>query len=211
VSDERATAISDQRSAFSRQLPAAQPDKEFAMSILKKAFGSDSGAAPGEAEATLRLIASLSAPAGLEDRVYAGLRAARLSAAPDGASSRARILSWPTRPRLESNWMRSAAAAAIVFVVVGGGWGVYSRVQPVQPARVIVMPPRVAAPGGFSSAGAMRTPQTLNGPVVTHKAAVARQAAKDSAKAQSVRKTMHGSKGALASKAAAEPTVAPAK
>jgi hypothetical protein len=57
----------------------------------------------------------------------------------------------------------------------------------------------------------MRTPQTLNGPVVTHKAAVAPQSLKDSAKAAPVHKTMHGSKGSLASKAAAEPTVAPAK
>ena len=61
--------------------------------------------------------------------------------------------------------MRGAAAAAIVFVVVGGGWGVYLRVQPVQAPKVIAMP-RVSAGGGFSSAGAMRTPQTLNGPVL---------------------------------------------
>ena len=182
------------------------------MSILEKnGFEMDSGAAPGEVETTLRLVAGLSAPAGLEDRVLAGLRAARLSAAPNRALNKTRILSWPTRTRLESNWMRSAAAAAIVFVVVGGGWGVYSRVQPVQPARVIAMPPRVATTGGFSSAGAMRTPQTLNGPVVTHKATVTPQAAKDAAKAQPVRKTMRGSKGSLASKAAAGPTVAPTK
>jgi hypothetical protein len=182
------------------------------MSILEKnGFDRDSGAGRGEAETTLRLIASLSAPVGLEDRVLAGLRAARLSAAPGRGSSRTRILSWPTHRRLESNWMRSAAAAAIVFVVVGGGWGVYSRVQPVQPARVIAMPPRVAAPGGFSSAGAMRTPQTLNGPVVTHKATIATQPAKDAAKAQPVRKTMHGNKGSLASKAADGPTVTQTK
>jgi hypothetical protein len=219
VSDERATAFSHQPSAFSRpfsgfssRLPVAQPDKEFAMSTFKKnAFVSDCGEAPGEAEATLRLIARLPAPAGLEERVKAGLRTARLSAAPARVSSRARILSFPTRSRLESNWMRSAAAAAIVFVVVGGGWGVYSRVQPAQPARVTVLPPRVATPGGFSSAGAMRTPQTLNGPVVTHKAAVVPLAAKDSAKAAPAHKTMRGSKGALASKAATEPAVAPTK
>ena len=62
--------------------------------------------------------------------------------------------------------MRGAAAAAVVFVVAGGGWGIYTRVQPSQPAKVIVMPPRAGAGGGFSSAGAMRTPQTLNGPLV---------------------------------------------
>jgi hypothetical protein len=62
--------------------------------------------------------------------------------------------------------MRTAAAAAIVFVVAGGGWGVYTRVEQNQPAKVIVMPPRVVTPGGFSSSGAMRTPETLPGTTV---------------------------------------------
>lgn len=115
------------------------------------------------AEETLRLIARLPAPEGLEERVQAGLHADRSS-----EPRTARILDWPVVLRPGSNWMRSAAAAAIVFVVVGGGWGVYTRVQQTQPARVIAMPPRVVAPGGFSSAGAMRTPNTLNGPVVAH-------------------------------------------
>jgi hypothetical protein len=38
-------------------------------------------------------------------------------------------------------------------------------------SRVIVMPRQVEGSrdaGSFSSAGAMRTPQTLNGPVITH-------------------------------------------
>ena len=112
-------------------------------------------------EETLRLIASLPAPEGLEDRVYANL-----GAVPEGA----RVLAWPSglrsTLRRESDWMRTAAAAAIVFVVVGGGWGVYTRVQQNQPARVIVMPARMPGSGGFSGAGAIRTPQTLQGPVV---------------------------------------------
>jgi len=116
---------------------------------------------PSTGEETLRLLASLPAPAGLEDRVQAGLRAAPRTA---------RILHWPAAllpaSGMAGSWMRSAAAAAIVFVVAGGGWGIYSHVQPGQPARVTVMPPRVGAGGGFSSAGAMRTPQTLNGPVL---------------------------------------------
>jgi hypothetical protein len=113
-------------------------------------------------EETLRLIASLPAPAGLEGRVHKALRA---------APRRGRVLAWPTglrsimRPK--STWMRAAAAAAIVFVVVGGGWGVYTRVQHGQPAKVIVLPPHVPASGGFSGAGAMRTPQTLPGPRAT--------------------------------------------
>jgi hypothetical protein len=108
-------------------------------------------------EETLRLIASLPAPAGLEDRVHAALRAA-----PRGG----RLLAWPAALRPQSSWMRTAAAAAIVFAIAGGGWGVYTRVEQGQPAKVIVMPPRMAGPGGFSSAGAMRTPQTLAGPTV---------------------------------------------
>jgi hypothetical protein len=125
-----------------------------------------SGASPvidpvTDAESTLRLIASLPAPEGLEDRVHARVAAEPL---------KARILSWPPewRPswRPSAPWIRSAAAAAIVFVVVGGGWGVYSRVQS---PRVIVMPARIASPdNGLSPAGAMRTPTTANPPVLVH-------------------------------------------
>ncbi len=107
------------------------------------------------AEETLRIVANLPAPEGLEDRVHAAL---------DSTPQRARILSWPTAMKAQSNWMRTAAAAAIVFVVVGGGWGVYTRVEPSRAGRVIVMPPRVGAPGGFSGAGAVRMPETIPGP-----------------------------------------------
>jgi hypothetical protein len=109
---------------------------------------------------TLRVIANLPAPEGLEGRIQH-----ELSSAPHSA----RILPWPS-PRerwKQSAFARGAAAAAIVFVVGGGGWGVYSRVQPAQAPKVIAMP-HIAGPGGFQSAGAMRTPQTLNRPVLTH-------------------------------------------
>jgi hypothetical protein len=126
---------------------------------------SASPAAPGagEAERTLRLIANLPIPEGLEDRVKNGLRIAPRAG---------RVLHWPSsklqgRSWLNGNVARGAAAAAIVLVVLGGGWGLYSRVQPAQLPQAIAMP-RVAAPGSFSSAGAMRTPQTLNGPVLNH-------------------------------------------
>jgi hypothetical protein len=107
------------------------------------------------AEETLRLIAKLPAPDGLEDRVHAALNA---------MPRRSRVLAWPRALRAESGWMRGAAAAAIVFVVAGGGWGVYTHVEQNQPARVIVMPARMPIAGGFSGAGAMRTPVTLPGP-----------------------------------------------
>ena len=122
------------------------------------AMNSDSGHNSGED--TLRLIAGLPAPAGLEERVHKALRAAPRSG---------RVLSWPAgfraKTALESNWMRAAAAAAIVFVVVGGGWGVYSRVQPGPAGKVIVMPQLVPSSGGGIS-GAIRTPLTIPGPTV---------------------------------------------
>ena len=134
--------------------------------------------ASGDFEETLRLIASLSVPEGLEDRIQAGLRAA-----PKPAT--ARILAWPTALRLENAWLRTAAAAAIVAVVVGGGWLVSSRVQPAQPAQAITIPQHAGSQGGFSSAGAMRTPQTLNGPVVA-------QPAKSDAKPAAMTPLHHG-------------------
>jgi hypothetical protein len=127
------------------------------------AMSSDSG--PDSGEDTLRLIAGLPAPAGLEERVHRALRAA-----PHELRGGGHVLAWLARfhakAALESNWMRAAAAAAIVSVVVGGGWGVYSRVQPGQAGKVIVMPQRMPSSGGFSGAGAIRTPETLPGPKV---------------------------------------------
>jgi hypothetical protein len=96
--------------------------------------------------------------------------------------------------------MRSAAAAAIVFVVAGGGWGIYTRVQT---ARGIVATPHIAAPSGFSSAGAMRTPNTLNGPAAPRTVMVKPQPVKSPAK-----KPLHKVKTAAADKTAAQP-VAP--
>ncbi|HWE84103.1 MAG TPA: hypothetical protein VG267_04120 [Terracidiphilus sp.] len=115
------------------------------------------------AEKTLRLVSGLPAPEGLADRVQEGLRKA----------PRDRLVEWP-RSLMHGGWMtspalRGAAAAAIVCVVVGGGWRIYSRVQaPAPTANVITMPARVGSQGAFSNAGAMRTPDTLAGPVLTH-------------------------------------------
>ena len=158
---------------------------------------SDSGAVPETVEATLRLIATLPAPEGLEDRVNASLRTAQRSAPRIG-----RILAWPVAGfKPGRDWMRSAAAAAIVLVVAGGGWGIYTRVQP---ARSITVPPHFAAPAGFSSSGAMRTPNTLNGPVVKHPVTAKTQPVKSPAK-----KPLRRRKSAATNKAAAQP-VAPA-
>ena len=158
---------------------------------------------PGSGEETLRLIAGLAAPAGLEDRVHAALRA---------APRRGRVLAWPSnlRPKigLDSNWVRAAAAAAIVFVVVGGGWGIYTRVQPGQPAKVIAMPPRLPAAGGFAGAGAIRTPQTLSGPAAPQPAKASRAQPK-AVKRPAARLKPAGSAGNQ-SAAAGKPVVQPA-
>lgn len=120
------------------------------------------GSISGSMDDTLRLIANVSVPDGIEERVHAVLNTSR----------QARILDWPATLGFShfwdgSSWMRAAAAAAIVLVVGGGGWGVYMHVE--HPgARVVVIPAaRPAAAGGFSSAGAIRTPQTVKGPEVT--------------------------------------------
>ncbi len=144
---------------------------------------SESDSSP--AEETLRLIASLPAPEGLEDHVHAALRAAQNR---DRVLGRGRVLAWPRAIRAESSWMRSAAAAAIVFVVAGGGWGVYTRVEQSQTPKVIVMPVRIPAPGGFSGAGAIRTPLTLPGPAAPQPVKADEPAKTDAARPKAVKK-----------------------
>jgi len=163
----------------------------------EKSLTNNSGFEVGDFEETLRVIAHLPAPEGIADRIQAGLRARQLSPPRSG-----RILDWPAALRPGSEWMRSAAAAAIVFVVLGGGWGVYTRVHQNQPARVIMMP-RVVAPGGFSGAGAMRTPNTLNGPVLSHPVAV--KPGQDKATAPTTQKPVKRAHLSAAGKAGDQP------
>lgn len=112
------------------------------------------------AEETLRMVAKLPAPDGLVDRVQERLRT---------APRPARVLAWPLAAVAfrYSSAMRGAAAAAIVLIVAGGGWSIYSHVQPLSVAAPITAPARISG-GGFSSAGAMRTPDSPNGTVLTH-------------------------------------------
>lgn len=121
----------------------------------QKGFSND--ARLQDAEQTLRLIAGFPAPEGLEDRIHAGLRV---------APRQARLLAWPQAISPARGWLRSAAAAAIVCVVAGGGWGIYSHVQPGQAQSA-------GTRGGFSAAGTERKPLTLNRPMVTRPASVA--------------------------------------
>ena len=121
---------------------------------------------PGEADATLRLVAELPAPSGLTERVKGRLQAASVEAARGGG----RLLQWPTRANAVQNWVRSAAAAAIVGVVSGGAWWIYAGMAPASGGSAVAAPVRVHRAGGFSNAGAVHTPDTLKGPVLTHEA-----------------------------------------
>ena len=166
----------------------------------------DAAANTNAGEETLRLIASLPAPEGLEERVHKALRA---------APRQGRVLSWPagmrSRVSLRSNSFRTAAAAAIVFVVVGGGWGVYSRVQMGQTGKVVVMPAPLTNSGGFSGAGAIRTPETLPGPKVREQDNKgAREQESTSAKKPSELQKKPGSMPEAGQHSAAEPALRPA-
>jgi hypothetical protein len=140
------------------------------------------------AEETLRLIASSQAPDGLEDRVKAAVSA---ETSRDRVHGRGRVLAWPRAIRPESSWMRTAAAAAIVFVIAGGGWGVYTRVERSQTPKVIVMPARIPAAGGFSGAGAIRTPLTLPGPAAPQPANANKPTKADAARPKTVKKPLN--------------------
>jgi hypothetical protein len=116
-----------------------------------------------DAEQSLRLIASLPAPVGIEDRVKSGLHS---------HSSQTGVIAWPLSSSNRSRWaqasyLRAVAAAAIVFVVAGGGWGVYARFGPAPAPAAEAVPQRIdGGGGGLSPAGARRTPTTVEGPVI---------------------------------------------
>jgi hypothetical protein len=114
-------------------------------------------AALKDLDSTLRLLAKLPVPAGMEDRVFAGVVA---------SPRKAKVLEWP-QPLYARDWVRSVAAAAIVLAVGSGGWSIYAHVEQNQPASGIVATRPAFPSGGFSSADMIRRPQTLNGPIVT--------------------------------------------
>ncbi|HUX45865.1 MAG TPA: hypothetical protein VMV57_14045 [Terracidiphilus sp.] len=124
-----------------------------------------------QAEAMLRQLAELPAPEGLEDRVKHALRGHALRGQVlKGAPQIGGAFFWPENGLVKPGWrrgpaLRALAAAAIVLIVVGGGWSV-ATLGPREEAVPRIALPHVHAPGGFSSAGAMRTPQTLNPPVI---------------------------------------------
>jgi len=112
------------------------------------------------AEETLRLIAKLPAPEGLEDRVKAGLRS---------APRRGVVIAWPFSSAdgwMQGTGMRAAAAAAIVLAVAGGGWGVYSHIQVAPVPSALIEPQLPSGAGRFSTAGAVHVPKTVEGPAV---------------------------------------------
>jgi hypothetical protein len=171
---------------------------------------------------TLRLISSIPAPEGLQnriqDRIQSAVRAERLTETAD-ASPKGRLLRWQNLITLQSAPMRVAAAAAIVCVVIGVGWGICSRLQPAQSAQTVTQPARPAAQSGFSNAGAMRTPLTVNGPVVAQPEAAPQQNAEalpqqaapnaDETKPPTANKHVQHNSSATAGKHAAKHATAP--
>jgi len=132
--------------------------------ISSKQNDFDGNSRTADAEKILRLIATLPAPDGIEERMKAGLRA---------APSRSSVIVWPFlnvdgRGWMDSSGVRAAAAAAIVLVVIGGGWGVYSHIQLPATPTAVAAPQQVTSGGGFATAGARRTPQTLDRPVIAN-------------------------------------------
>jgi hypothetical protein len=121
----------------------------------------DRNAATIDAERSLRMIASLPAPVGIEDRVKSGLR---------GAPMQTGVIGWPlsspNRGWAQVSYMRAAAAAAIVVVVAGGGWGVYTHFGAAPTPTAVAVPQRIDGSGGISAAGAKRTPKTVEGPTI---------------------------------------------
>jgi hypothetical protein len=122
----------------------------------------DRNRAAAEAEKTLRLIATLPAPAGIETRVKGRLHAPQ---------AQSRVIEWPFTSlngsgRNYGSGLRAAAAAAIVLIVAGGGWGVYSHIRVAPVPTAVVAPQSPDRARGFSTVDARRTPQTLVGPAV---------------------------------------------
>jgi hypothetical protein len=110
-----------------------------------------------EFERTLKLLAALPAPEGLAGRVQTRL------GAPAAAPVRGRLLPWPTERATRTVWLRAAIAAGLLAAVAAGGMTAYRWVAPAPMAHTV--PARPAVQQNFSTAGAMRTPLTLNGPV----------------------------------------------
>jgi hypothetical protein len=112
-------------------------------------------------EQTLRQLAQAPAPAGLQERVQARLAAAARPQKRDWRAFFAELF------EPQSNWRKGLEAAAIVLLVFGVGWGIALSIQQPAPSAQAAPPPvGVTVGGGFSSAGAIRTPQTLQGPAV---------------------------------------------
>ena len=121
----------------------------------------DRSASVADAERTLRAIAKLPAPEGIADRVKT-----RLHTAPRKAGAIARPSTVGSGRWAQFAPLRAAAAAAIVMAVGGGAWELYTHIQIAPQPAAFVAPLHTDGSRGLSSAGAVRKPQTLDGPVL---------------------------------------------
>lgn len=152
--------------------------KQSAKSVYPQKPVSSGDFAAQQAERTLRLLARVAPPAGLEERIHS-----RLWQQMAGQSS-ARTAFWPSwrlpvlRPGLRPGY--GVAAAALLCVVAGaayyGGRDALHRGTPPRSASAspavtgqsgntvsfpLLTPPQVAPRGNFGSANSMRVPPTL--------------------------------------------------
>jgi len=117
---------------------------------------------------TLHLLAQAEIPAGLEVRLKANLRKAASEPRP------AKVLSWPQSGNAAIanvassafGWHRAVAAIFLAAAILGCAWSVLwqqkTRSASIEQSHPMVRP---LPAGGFSNAGAMRTPRTLEGPM----------------------------------------------
>jgi hypothetical protein len=104
-------------------------------------------------ESTLRLLAQLSPPDGLSDRVHR-----RLANAPEPAPARRFWSLW-----LPAHRLQFAGAAVLVTALAASSWTILERRHPQLPAAQNPAPRPAAAPdsSAFSTAGSERRPSTL--------------------------------------------------
>jgi len=118
----------------------------------------------------LKALTCQQAPEGLEDRIEARLRQA-LAAERTHTSllQRLQLKFAELSEGLQANWMQSNAlrgsmAVLLAALVIGSGYQIANRSNTAQSPALAPTAPQ--SNGGFNSAGAVRTPHTIDGPLL---------------------------------------------
>lgn len=97
-------------------------------------------------ENTLRVLANLPPPSGLNDRVHRNLQGRQNEAQP-------KRVWFNSQPAMR---LQFVAGAILLVALAGGSWNLYRTSH-----RAITAPPHIASPGSFGGAGAVTVPKTL--------------------------------------------------